>query len=112
MAKPEQTAGPSGPGTVVLDIGGSIGAAIVHTPPSLDGSEIEIRPSGEAWAGRHVAVRARHLPAGVVYAALFESLEQGRYEVRVRGSASEAPLCAFDVEGGRVVSYRPGDTGR
>jgi hypothetical protein len=94
---------PSGPGTVVLDIGGTIGAAIVHAPPSLDGAEIEIRPFGQPWDGRHVAVRARHLPSGVIHAALFESLEQGRWEVRIRGSAVESPLRDFDVDGGRVV---------
>jgi hypothetical protein len=94
---------PSGPGTVVLDIGGNIGAAIVHAPPSLDGAEIEIRPLGQPWDGRHVAVRARHLPSGVIHAALFESLEQGRWEVRIRGSATDSPLRAFDVDGGRVV---------
>jgi hypothetical protein len=102
----EHLPGPSGPGTVVLDIGGDIGAAVVHTPASLDGAEIEIRPLGERWDGRHVAVRARQLPAGVVHAAVFESLVEGRYEVRVRGSASDAPLASFEVDGGRVTEDR------
>jgi hypothetical protein len=99
----EHLPGPSGPGTVVLDIGEDIGAAIVRTPSSLDGSEIEIRPAGEAWNGRHVAVRTRHLPAGVIYAALFEGLREGSYDVRIRGSASDEPLLSFNVEGGRVA---------
>jgi hypothetical protein len=102
----EQLPKPSGPGTVVLDIGGDIGAAIVHAPACLDGAEIEIRPLGERWAGRHVAVRARQLPAGVVHAAVFESLVQGRYEVRVRGSASDSPIGTFGVDGGRVTEER------
>ena len=88
---------------MVLDIGEDIGAAIVRTPASLDGSEIEIRPAGEAWDGCHVAVRARHLPGGVIHAALFEGLRQGSYDVRVRGSASDEPLLSFSVEGGRVA---------
>jgi len=98
----EQLPGPSGPGTVVLDIGGDIGAAIVFTPPSGEGSEIEIRRAGEEWDGTHVAVRARHLPAGTRHAAVFEGLERGRYEVRLRDDAT-GPRRSFDVEGGRVA---------
>jgi len=94
---------PSGAGTAVVDIGEDIGAAIVRTPASLNEAEIEIRPAGEPWAGRHVAVRPRHLPSGVIHAALFEGLRQGRYDVRVRGSASDEPLLSFNVEGGRVA---------
>ena len=46
------SAGTSDLGSVVLDIGGDLGAAIVHTPPNLDGLEIEIRPSRHGL-GRH-----------------------------------------------------------
>ena len=74
----------------------------MHAPASLDGAEIEIRRRGEPWAGRHVAVRARHLPAGVIYAAVFESLVCGGYEVRIRVAIGE-PRCTFEVEGGRVT---------
>ena len=99
----EHLPAPSGPGSVVLELGEDIGAAIVRTPASLDGAEIEIRPAGEPWAGRHVAVRPRHLPSGVIHAALFEGLQQGSYDVRIRGSASDQPRLSFDVEGGRVA---------
>ena len=37
---------PSGPGTVVLDIGGSVGALVVHTPAALAGLEIELAAPG------------------------------------------------------------------
>jgi hypothetical protein len=99
----EQLPEPSGAGTVVLDIGEDIGAAIVRTPASLAGAEIEIRPAGGAWAGRHVAVRPRSLPSGVIYAAVFEGLRRGSYDVRIRGRASDEPLLSFKVEGGRVA---------
>jgi hypothetical protein len=99
----EQLPEPSGAGTVVLDIGEDIGAAIVHTPAALAGAEIEIRPAGQAWAGRHVAVRPRRLPSGVIHAALFEGLRRGSYDVRIRDSASDEPLLSFRVEGGRVA---------
>jgi hypothetical protein len=99
----EHDPGPSHSGSVVLDIGGDIGAAIVRAPASLAGDEIEIRRSGEPWDGRHVSVRARHVAPVVVYAAVFEALEGGEYEVRVRGGAACEPPCTFEIRGGRVT---------
>ena len=40
----EADLGPSGEGTVVIDIGGDRGAAVIVTPGELSGEEIEIRP--------------------------------------------------------------------
>ena len=94
--------GTSEMGSVVLDIGGARGAAIVHAPASLDGFEIEIRRRGTAWDGTHVAVRPRRVPDGVVYAALFAELEQGDYEVRVRGGTPDGAGATLAIEGGRV----------
>ena len=94
-------AGPSEPGSVLVDIGGDVGAAIVNTPASLVGSEIEIRPCGADWDGTHVAVRTRHVSGGAVHAALFSGLRQGNYEVRLRGEAA-GPATTLKVGGGRV----------
>jgi len=76
---------PSGEGTVVLDIGGTRGAAIVYTPATLDGLEIEIRRAGQPWDGTHTAVRRRDLREAVAYAGVFGSLEAGSYQLRLRG---------------------------
>ena len=94
--------GTSEMGSVVLDIGGDRGAAIVQTPPSLDGLEIEIRRCGTAWDGTHVAVRPRRIPGGLVYAALFPELRQGDYEVRLRGGVPDGTAATVSVHGGRV----------
>jgi len=94
--------GTSEMGSVVLDIGGDLGAAIVHTPAALDGFEIEIRRREDSWDGTHVAVRPRRTPDDVVYAALFPELTQGDYEVRVRGGVADGPSAIFAIEGGRV----------
>lgn len=94
---------PSGPGTVVLDIGGDVGAAAVFVPVALADVEIEIRASGEPWQGTHVAVRERQLPDGVVWAALFPALVEGDYEIRVRGEAG-GPTGALEVSGGQVAT--------
>jgi len=95
--------GTSEMGSVVLDIGGDRGAAIVHTPPSLDGLEVEIRRRGSEWDGTHVAVRPRRVPDGVVYAALFPELQYGDYEVRVRGGVPAGTTATVSVLGGRVA---------
>jgi hypothetical protein len=102
----DHNTGTSEVGSVVLDIGGDLGAAIVHTPAELAGSEIEIRPTGVPWDGTHVAVRARQIPNGLLYAAVFPGLLEGTYEVRVRDAAQPAPVATLAVEGGRVVETR------
>ncbi len=99
----EHTLDPSEAGSVVLDIGGDVGAVIVAAPASLAGQEIEIRPCGSGWDGTHVAVRARHLPGGPIHAALFEALRAGQYEVRIRAQEDEGPTTTFVIEGGRVA---------
>src|ERR1700693_3240704 len=97
--------GPSEEGSVVLDIGADVGAAIVHAPAVLVGSEIEIRPVGAAWDGTHVAVRIRQIPGGEMSAALFPALRRGGYEVRLRGDDSWS-VAAVAVVGGRVTEAR------
>ena len=97
--------GPSERGSVLLDIGGDVGAAIVSTPASLLGSEIEIRRCGSAWDGTHVAVRERHVSGGMVHAALFSGLGHGLYEVRLRGDVG-GPVTTLSVEGGRLKTTR------
>lgn len=86
---------------MLLDIGDDVGAAIVSTPASLVGSELEIRRHGTAWDGTHVAVRARHVAGGEMYAALFSAVKQGDYEVRLRGDDA-SPILTLTVQGGRV----------
>jgi hypothetical protein len=101
---PEVLPEASGPGTVVLDIGGDIGAAAVEVPETLAGHEIEIRRDGAHWSGEHVAVRERPLGTGKVWVALFPSLRAGRYDVRIKADAT-SDLGGFQVSGGQVTSY-------
>ncbi len=74
--------GPSYDGTVMLDIGGDIGALIINTSAELHLAEIEVSPVGQEHAHRtHVAVRERRGPSGVRYAAIYPSLREGVYTV-------------------------------
>ena len=66
----EAIAGPSGPGTVVLDLGANVGALVLYTPAALDGLEIEISLEDVPGARRtHSRVRPRHTAAGTRYAS-------------------------------------------
>jgi hypothetical protein len=94
---------PSGVGSVVLEIGGEVGAAAIYVPASLAGDEIEIRPIDEPWCGTHVAVRERLLPDRTVWAALFPALRAGSYEIRVREGDPAGPVGSVAVTGGQVT---------
>ena len=76
----EIAAGPSGPGTVVLELGAGVGALVLHTPAELDGREIEISPEEAVTSRRtHSMVRPRHITTGTRYAAVYPDLAAGPY---------------------------------
>jgi hypothetical protein len=94
---------PSPVAAVVLDIGDGFGAVVIDTPPAMEGSEIEIRKAGTEWRGVHTAVRARLIPTGNQCAAVFGSLAEGRYDLRVRGGLDECPVLSLDVTSASVT---------
>jgi hypothetical protein len=94
---------PSPVAAVVLDIGDGFGAVVIDTPPWLEGHEIEIRKVGTEWRGVHTAVRARLIPTGTQYAAVFGSLAEGRYDLRVRGDLDESRVLSLDVTSASVT---------
>jgi hypothetical protein len=101
----EAVHGPSGTASVLTDIGGDVGAAVLYVPESLAGLEIEIRPTGSTWDGTHTAVRERHVGADtVIWAAFFGSLRAGGYDVRIRGD--DRRELELEVDGGRVTEAR------
>jgi hypothetical protein len=103
----EAIAGPSGPGTVVLDLGADVGALVLHTPAGLDGREIEIGRDG--CPRTHSRVRPRHTAAGTRYAAVYPGLPEGRYTV---WADSSDPAGSVVITGGRVTTWNwPGPEG-
>jgi hypothetical protein len=114
----ESQLGPSWNGTVMLDIGGDVGALILHTGADLhlaeielervDGADANLVPHRDAHGhehahagGRtHVAVRERRGPAGVRYAAIYPALRQGDYMVF---DPTGAPKQTVTVVGGEVA---------
>ena len=102
----EPAAGPSGPGTVIMELGADIGALILFTPADMDGEEIEISCDDEPGAKRtHAQVRARHMPGETRYAAVYPGLPAGRYTVW-RDEHSPAAAVTVTVTGGQVSSCR------
>ena len=99
----ESVAGPSGPGTVILELGADVGALVLLTPAELDGREIEISRD-DAPAGRrtHSQVRPRHLPAGTRYAAVYPDLAAGAYTI---WADEHRPAGRVVITGGRVTNW-------
>ena len=100
----ESVAGPSGPGTVVLELGADVGALVLLAPAELDGREIEISLDGRAPGRRtHSRVRPRHMTAGTRYAAVYPDLPAGVYIVWAADRTS--PAGRVVIAGGRVTNW-------
>jgi hypothetical protein len=93
----------AGQGTVMLDIGGDVGALVVSMPDAMVGEEVEIRPVGVVLHHYpHVAVHVRPTPeGGSVPSLVYPAVEAGRYELHVIGDA-DATAVAVAVSGGEV----------
>jgi hypothetical protein len=98
----------AGQGSVLLDIGGDIGALVVRMPPDMEGLEVEIRPTRRHPTETHdhahvahVAVVARPTDAGLVHSLVFPELRQGAYELYLR-PAGPVEL-TVTITGGKVT---------
>jgi hypothetical protein len=101
----EAAAGPSGPGTVILELGADVGALVLFTPADLDGREIEIsRDDLAARAARrtHSQVRPRHMPTETKYAAVYPDLPAGSYTI---WADEESRAGSVVIAGGRVTNW-------
>ncbi|MCU1363464.1 MAG: glycosylphosphatidylinositol specific phospholipase [Acidimicrobiaceae bacterium] len=87
---------PSWDGSVVLDIGGEVGALLLRTPSTLNGREIDLDSEDENSPHTHSAVRERRLPGGISYAAVYPGLKAGHYVVSDTGQR-------VVIVGGRVT---------
>jgi hypothetical protein len=92
--------------SLVLDIGGDIGALVIHAAPGRAETEIEISPARSTSAGRsHNVVHARRTSAGVHYTAVFPSVPAGDYVVWRDGTTPDGTVA---VRGGEVTEHRFG----
>jgi hypothetical protein len=98
----ESVAGPSGPGTVVLELGADVGALVLLTPADLDGREIEISCDDLGARRTHSRVRPRHTATGTRYAAVYPDLPAGPYTI---WADEEQVAGSVVITGGRVTNW-------
>lgn len=98
----------AGQGSVLLDIGGDVGALVVVAPESMLGREVEIAPADEEFApgdGQghrpHVAVVNRPVVGGEMPSLVFGELTTGRYALAEKGTT--AVRLVAEVRGGEVT---------
>lgn len=77
----EPVAGPSGSGTVVLELGPGAGALVLRVPAELNGAEIDISLTSGGGRRTHSMVRPRHVAGGTQYAAVYPGLPPGDYTI-------------------------------
>jgi hypothetical protein len=94
--------GPSDNASVMLDIGGNIGALIITTTESMLLAEIEVSHNeADPLAHRpHVAVRERRGPDGSQYAAIYPGLPAGDYTV---WGLDGQPADTISIVGGEIA---------
>jgi hypothetical protein len=94
----------AGQGSVLLDIGGDVGALVVAMPEALLGHEVEV-VTGSEPAGHHrphVAVVPRPVAGGTVPSLVFPELLEGRYALVPKGT--DDVRLVVEVHGGEVTT--------
>jgi hypothetical protein len=105
----------AGQGSVLLDIGGDIGALVVNAPAGMLGTEVEIRPASGHHSHHdhshhdhshhhlpHVAVLNRPVGGALVPSLVYPEVVEGRYELCVKGT--HHALLTVDITGGSVTT--------
>jgi len=95
----EPTARPH-PEPVVLDIGGHLGALIIHWDADRIDTPIEISPTGHDADRQHQHILERPLGDQTFYAAVFDKIPRGSYTLWVQ---DEARVRDVAIDGGSVT---------
>jgi hypothetical protein len=88
------------PELVVLDIGGNLGALIVHTDAAMAGVEVEISATGQDRERSHKDVLEREIDGRPAFTAVFDKLLEGDYTLWVDDVPRERGVA---VTGGAVA---------
>jgi len=90
--------------SLILDIGGDIGALVIHAGPELAEQEIEISPADADPAAHreHNVVHARRDRHRTAYTAVFPSVASGDYTVWQRDGS---PHAVVTIRGGEVTEH-------
>ena len=87
------------PEHVVLDIGGDIGALILHASAGMLGVEVEISATGQDDRRSHKDVLEREIEGRPAYTAVFDNIREGSYTLWVDDVACERDVV---VSGGAI----------
>jgi hypothetical protein len=77
------------PEQVILDIGGNLGALIVHTDAGMVGVVVEISATGRDDVRSHKDVLEREIQGRPAYTAVFDKLPAGSYTLWVNDIARQ-----------------------
>jgi len=88
------------PEFVVLEIGGNLGALVVHTDADMHGVEIEISPEHDHRRRSHKQVLERSINGRPAFTAVFDGLAAGAYALWEAGRARARSVA---IEGGLVT---------
>ena len=89
--------------SVMIDIGGSVGALVLTADSERSGLEVEIHPVDDPGGKTHVWVLPREAGGAVTHAAIFPSLLEGDYVVL---GPTGLPGFTVRVVGGVVTTAR------
>jgi hypothetical protein len=93
--------------SLILDIGGNVGALIVYADESCLGREIDLTPSGAPRTHHtHTMIRRRRAVAEQFVAGVFPELTAGAYTL---WGFDGTPITEVDIAGGQVTEYHAGD---
>ena len=104
----ESSPGPSGPGSVVLDIGDDVGALIIITPAALAGEEIHVSPVRDPAGRTHAVVRERRLGRPPATRRCTRPSRPGSTR---SGGTQASPAGTVRIDGGAATSYRWAEPG-
>jgi hypothetical protein len=93
--------GPSPAASVVLQLGGDIGALIIEAGPDRLGAEIEISPAS-GGARTHSQVRERLVEPHPRYDAVYPDLAAGRYLI---WRDTDSAAAEVEIRGGEITWY-------
>jgi hypothetical protein len=83
----------------LLDIGGDVGAMVVHLAGPTRSGELEAHPAGRPTARFHTGVHLRPVVGGEQWVAVFPDVAGGEYELL---DDEGEPIASVHVTGGQV----------
>ncbi|MET0902329.1 MAG: hypothetical protein ABWZ52_03740 [Acidimicrobiales bacterium] len=90
--------------SVVLDIGGEVGALLAYLPSMPPGGELEARPLDDDSGRFHTGVHPRPSDRGEALVAVFPEVIAGDYELLdVKGAADARSIATFTIHGGQLT---------